>query len=249
LFWFNPAVRILKRELRDIHEYEADKGVIQSGVDAIKYQLLLIKKAAGSSSYALANSLNHSKIKKRITMMLKKESSKVARMKTLIFVPLVVASLYAFAQPKRSTMTASVEITADVSMVSDLMRVHQLVTEKGRILRYTTADHPFIKRLEEGISKTKVNALEKIYDYIAVFSPENTRDDIANSIIIQCDTITEGEYLQCRLIIQLSTVELTTLTPFINESGFVRKMNKWVAVRPEKLPTTIQFRTPPGKDE
>ena len=75
LHWFNPAIWLLKRELKDIHEYQADKGVLTLGIDATKYQLLLVKKAVGSSLYTLANSFNHSKIKKRITMMLKKKSN------------------------------------------------------------------------------------------------------------------------------------------------------------------------------
>lgn len=61
LQWLNPAVWLLKRELRDIHEYQADKGVLNQGIDATKYQLLLVKKAVGSSLYTLANSFNHSK--------------------------------------------------------------------------------------------------------------------------------------------------------------------------------------------
>ena len=62
--WFNPAVWLLKRELKDIHEYQADMGVLQSGIDATKYQLLLVKKAVGSSSYTLANSFITVKLKK-----------------------------------------------------------------------------------------------------------------------------------------------------------------------------------------
>jgi murein DD-endopeptidase MepM/ murein hydrolase activator NlpD len=98
LFWFNPVIWLLKRELRDIHEYEADNGVIQSGIDATKYQLLLIKKVAGARSYAIANSFNHSKIKNRITMMLKKKSTQTARLKTMLFAPLAAVGLLAFAQ-------------------------------------------------------------------------------------------------------------------------------------------------------
>ncbi|MDR1884590.1 MAG: peptidoglycan DD-metalloendopeptidase family protein [Prevotella sp.] len=96
--WFNPAVWLLKRELKDIHEYQADIRVLQSGIDATKYQLLLVKKAVGASSYTLANSFNHSKIKKRITMMLKEKSNKWARLKLLLLLPLGVLSVYAFAR-------------------------------------------------------------------------------------------------------------------------------------------------------
>ena len=98
--WFNPAAWLLKRELRDIHEYQADKGVLNQGIDATKYQLLLVKKAVGSSLYTLANSFNHSKIKKRITMMLKKKSNNWARLKLMLLVPVGFIALTVFARPE-----------------------------------------------------------------------------------------------------------------------------------------------------
>lgn len=100
LHWFNPAAWLLKRELKDIHEYQADKGVLAQGIDATKYQLLLVKKAVGSSLYTLANSFNHSKIKKRITMMLKGKSNNWARLKLLLLVPVGLIVLNAFARPE-----------------------------------------------------------------------------------------------------------------------------------------------------
>jgi hypothetical protein len=100
LHWFNPAIWLLKRELKDIHEYQADKGVLTQGIDATKYQLLLVKKAVGSSLYTLANSFNHSKIKKRITMMLKGKSNNWARLKLLLLVPVGLIVLNAFARPE-----------------------------------------------------------------------------------------------------------------------------------------------------
>ena len=72
--WFNPAAWLLKQELQTIHEYEADDTVLREGVDAKKYQMLLIKKAVGTRLYSMANSFNHSSLKKRITMMLKEKS-------------------------------------------------------------------------------------------------------------------------------------------------------------------------------
>ena len=54
---------LLRRELRDIHEYEADEAVISSGIDAKSYQLLLIRKAVGGRWYSIANSFNHSNLK------------------------------------------------------------------------------------------------------------------------------------------------------------------------------------------
>ena len=98
LQWFNPAMWLLRRELRAIHEYEADRAVIESGVEARDYQLLLIKKAVGGRWYSVANSFNHSKLKNRITMMLRKKSSRWTGAKALFVLPLAAVAAGAFAE-------------------------------------------------------------------------------------------------------------------------------------------------------
>ena len=100
--WFNPASWLLKQELQNIHEYEADESVIGEGVNARQYQLLLIKKAVGTRLYSMANSFNHSKLKKRITMMLKEKSNPWARLKYLYVLPLATIAVTAFARPEIS---------------------------------------------------------------------------------------------------------------------------------------------------
>ncbi|WP_160111074.1 M56 family metallopeptidase [Dysgonomonas sp. Marseille-P4361] len=98
LQWYNPAMWLIDKELQDIHEYEADSFVIDSGIDAKQYQLLLIKETVGSSLFnSMTNSLNHSKLKKRITMMLKEKSKTQNRWKYLLILPLVAISVATFA--------------------------------------------------------------------------------------------------------------------------------------------------------
>ena len=100
LQWFNPAAWLLKQELQTIHEYEADEQVLEAGVDARNYQLLLIKKAVGKRLYSIANNLNHSNLKKRITMMMKKKSNPWARVKYLYVLPIAAIAVTAFARPE-----------------------------------------------------------------------------------------------------------------------------------------------------
>ncbi len=100
IHWINPAVWLLKRELQEIHEYEADNGVIQSGIDATRYQLLLVKKAVGTRLYSMANGFNHSKLKNRISMMLKEETVSSVRWRLLFLVPVLMGVMYTFAQVK-----------------------------------------------------------------------------------------------------------------------------------------------------
>lgn len=100
LQWWNPLAYMLGMSLRDVHEYEADNYVLCQGITLRDYQNLLIKKAVGSSSYTFANNFNHSLIKKRITMMCKKNSNPWMRGKVLVAIPLVAIALSAFATPE-----------------------------------------------------------------------------------------------------------------------------------------------------
>ena len=100
LQWFNPAIWMLKADLRAVHEFEADDAVLRSGADMKEYQYLLIRKAVGKSGYSVANSFNHSTLKARITMMLNKKSSRKGDWKALYVLPLVGISLAATAETK-----------------------------------------------------------------------------------------------------------------------------------------------------
>ena len=97
MWWFNPAMWLLRRELQSLHEYQADDAVLNRGIDAKTYQLLLIKRAVGSRLHSVANCLNHSNLKNRITMMCRKQSSKWQSAKLLLVLPMVAISLSAFA--------------------------------------------------------------------------------------------------------------------------------------------------------
>ncbi|HET9570673.1 MAG TPA: TonB family protein [Bacteroidales bacterium] len=116
--WFNPAAWLLKQELQSIHEFEADEMVINQGIDAKQYQLLIIKKAVGSRLYSMANSFNHSSLKKRITMMLKEKSNPRAALKYLYVLPLTCITLLAFAHPEVSSL--EVQAVDKINEVSGL---------------------------------------------------------------------------------------------------------------------------------
>lgn len=98
LQWFNPAVWLLRRELCAIHEYEADRAVLEAGTDARTYQLLLVRRAVGTQAFVAANNFNHSKLQNRIAMMLKKRSSRWAAARALLILPLTAVALGAFAR-------------------------------------------------------------------------------------------------------------------------------------------------------
>lgn len=151
--WFNPASWLLKQELQNIHEYEADETVIKEGVDAKQYQLLLIKKAVGTRLYSMANSFNHSKLKKRITMMLKEKSSPWARMKYLYVLPLAAIAVTAFARPEVSKQAEEISAVK----VNDLAAIVEtkMAESMGNVL-----EAPEVKVLPEDTTKTAKGSSE-----------------------------------------------------------------------------------------
>ena len=123
--WFNPAAWLLKQELQTIHEYEADEWVIENGIDAKTYQLLIIKKAVGARLYSIANSFNHSSLKKRITMMIKKKSNPWARLKYAYVLPLAAVAVAAFARPEVSNELAEIS-NAKVNDLTSIVKAEEV---------------------------------------------------------------------------------------------------------------------------
>lgn len=100
LQWFNPAIWMIKSDLRAIHEFEADDAVLRSGVNIKEYQYLLIRKAIRISGYSVANSFNHSSLKKRITMMQTNRSPHRNILKACYIIPLIAISMACSAKTK-----------------------------------------------------------------------------------------------------------------------------------------------------
>ena len=101
--WFNPFVYLLGRDLKTVHEYEADNAVLNFGIDAKTYQLLLVTKAVGSRLQTVCNNLSHHSLKNRIKMMHKNKSNRWLMGKGIILPALMALALVAFAKPKTET--------------------------------------------------------------------------------------------------------------------------------------------------
>lgn len=101
LQWFNPFVVVFRKELELVHEYEADKAVLDSGASARDYKIMLISAVASSRGFVMTNWLKQSNLKKRIDMMDQKQSRGINRLKVL-FIP-AIAYLFLFATANEAT--------------------------------------------------------------------------------------------------------------------------------------------------
>ena len=110
--WFNPLVWITLSELKLLHEYEADDAVLNHGIDATQYQLLLVRKAVGDKRFTLANGFQHAKLKNRIDMMLQTPSSGWKRLSWLAILPFLAGTMFLCNPVRAKVVSADLPETA-----------------------------------------------------------------------------------------------------------------------------------------
>lgn len=98
LLWYLPFAWMLRQDLVDVHEYQADEAVLQSGVTLEDYELLLVRKAAHTQILPIMNTLRRGAVKKRFAMMHSSRSSCWSRLKLLYLVPALAACLWVSAK-------------------------------------------------------------------------------------------------------------------------------------------------------
>jgi len=138
--WFNPIVWLYERSLKEVHEYMADDEVLKQGVSKGNYQALLVNQALGGPVFTISHQFNQSLILKRIIMMTKMKSSRMAKLKALLFIPLAAGLLMAFSNPEPLVNPVVAKVEALKQQISDASLLPAQVTtqntsdtEKGSI--------------------------------------------------------------------------------------------------------------------
>jgi len=141
LQWFNPFMWILKKVIRENHEFLADRAVLSSGVNAGRYKQLLLNQVLGLQP-EVANHFNSSLIKKRIKMISGIKSSKLANIKYLAGAISIVALVTVFACENKET----IEMESTTEKAASL----QISVEDGKIK--LLGDDVDIKKVEDILS-------------------------------------------------------------------------------------------------
>lgn len=107
--WYNPFAWMLKNLMKLNHEYEADEKVIESDIDILYYQRLLIAKAIGNRSLPIANNFAMSKrdFRKRVLIMSQCHNSPKMKWIAMLVAPALVIALYANATPLSTSFIKS----------------------------------------------------------------------------------------------------------------------------------------------
>ena len=180
LWWFNPALWLLRRELQSLHEYQADEAVLNRGIDAKTYQMLLIKRAVGSRLHSVANCLNHSNLKNRITMMCKNQSSRWAATKALLVVPMVAVALSAFATTEYVPRDVQDKVTENSANLQDAETPKPLVVIDGKIV----ANEEMRKLDPNTIDNMSVFKGDKAKEYAAELDLNISAEDVKEGLIV-----------------------------------------------------------------
>ena len=177
LQWFNPAMWMLRQDLRAIHEYEADGEVLSQGINARQYQYLLISKASGIGGYSIANGISHSTLKNRITMMLHKKSERRSLLKLLALIPIVGLALalnartvtdYVYDEPQKQQPVKKGKKAGTIKVNGQEIKVVEqddIVTMEGEVDQDMTPDIHDTKSVEMPNGMV-VDAKEDAFDVV-----------------------------------------------------------------------------------
>ena len=100
--WFNPFFWLMRRAIRENHEYLADQAVLKSGIKRGYYKKLLLNQCVGVQ-FDIANNFNYSLIKSRIKMMSRIQSSRFANGKILFGLVAAAMLVVVFACDKKES--------------------------------------------------------------------------------------------------------------------------------------------------
>ena len=106
LQWFNPFIYLYKKELQSLHEYQADRDVVATGVDKKNYMMLILQQCTAVDFSGMSNNFSLILTKKRIKMITRNEKAKGLWWRLLATLPvlaiLMIANTKVTAQEKKA---------------------------------------------------------------------------------------------------------------------------------------------------
>ena len=145
LLWCLPFAWMLRQDLVDVHEFQADEAVLRGGVTLDEYEHLLVRKAVQTQVLPIMNTLRRGALKKRFAMMHSGPSSRWSRLKLLYLVPALAACLWVSAQAEEYNMYLNGNLVTQKELVaidpSTIERMTVIHSQKKVLIE--TAPEPF----------------------------------------------------------------------------------------------------------
>lgn len=162
LQWFNPAAWLMRRDLRTVHEYEADAAVLAGNVDIHHYLSLLMERAIVSNRYTLANGISQKTLKSRFQMMARQHSNPLRLLKMLYVLPIIGCTLLLNAQ--------TVVETKYVAPVQDHPETEQATSTSEKVSVSGTVVDEQGEPIIGAVIKVRGQTLGAVSDYDGEFS-------------------------------------------------------------------------------
>ncbi|WP_299384528.1 M56 family metallopeptidase [uncultured Lacinutrix sp.] len=174
IFWFNPLLYFIKKDIKLNHEFLADDAVLKQGIDSSIYQETLLQFTSNANQVPLAHAINYSLIKKRFTIMKTQTSRKAIWLRSLLLVPLLGGLLFSFSgreQIEKDVVPAmafpSEEKTNNTNPILELKQEPLHLVLNGEQTNLETLKNDFIKATDGNKSDLKIEAKGPIdYDLI-----------------------------------------------------------------------------------
>lgn len=241
LTWYWPVAWMMRRELREIHEYEADRAVIESGVDMTDYQMLLINKSAASRFQPLASSLNHSSLKKRILMMMAAPPRKSARLRALAILPAVTVVVAVMCSPYVVAKTGSILALRDAGYnQADASVAENINVKKEPVYEAVETDPEF------------PGGTSALYDFLSknlVYPPEAAMEGVQGTVSVRFVVKSDGSIGDVQLLrgknpyLNAEAMRVVkTLPRFVPGEMNGKKVSVWFT-----LPVRFRLTSPQGQ--
>lgn len=163
LFWFNPLLFLIKKDIKLNHEFLADQAVLKYGIDSSTYQKTLLTFSSNASSNNLTNAINYSLIKKRFTVMKTKTSKTILWLRSLILLPVLAILIYGFSNKNYVEIDRKVFNTVDkTSSIQQKATPKQVAEYNALAKKYN--EQPQNKRI---IKLKDIKRLEYLYSLMS----------------------------------------------------------------------------------
>ena len=128
LFWFNPFIYWYRKSIREVHEYQADQAVVESGFSRVDYQQLLFSQVTGYRFIGFANKFSYSLSKKRLKMLSILKSKNSSKIKVALAMPIAIFSIIFFINSSGAVNIPVSSVQTDLQEQEDTVIIKQNVT-------------------------------------------------------------------------------------------------------------------------
>ena len=170
LCWINPFFYLIKKELKAIHEFLADKFAAGE-TEKWEYAELLLMQAL-KTKHSLVNPFFHNQIKRRIAMITKPQTTEQQYLSKILVLPIAILIIFLFAFTYRSKAQKT---------TTEPLKISQRVME----VTLDTAPRPGVIRVESSSFRIKTSPASKNEKPLVIINDKETDVKSLNDATIE----------------------------------------------------------------